>query len=344
LKKNTFKILLYYPIIIALIFFLINCKDNNKKNNKAKVTTYSKNITSIPEFNKDSAYYYLKTQVDFGPRYLGSKGWQNCAAYLEQTLKRFADTVITQNIIVRTFTGQTFKAKNFIASYNPHEQKRILLAAHWDTRPFADKDPDISNHNKPILGANDGASGVAVLLEIARILSNNKINIGIDIILFDAEDYGVSDDKKNIKNADYTWGLGSQYWAKNPHSPGYTAEYGILLDMVGSYNPLFAKEAFSLKYAADIVNKVWNIAASLGYASIFSDKITGYIMDDHYFVNTIRGIPMIDIIHHDTSTPSGFMPQWHTLKDNIDIIDKNTLEIVGKTLLVVIWDENNITL
>jgi len=327
-------------VLLISIFLLTSCI-NDKTDNKQDEKQVTVDI-NVPEFNKDSAYKFVQEQLNFGPRVLGSKPWAECASYFEDKFKLWADTVIVQNAVVRTFDNKVFNAKNIIASFNTDNHSRILLAAHWDSRPFADKDPNLENHNKPIDGANDGASGIAVLMEIARVLSVEKPTVGVDIILFDAEDYGVTDDKKNsIANPDYTWGLGSQYWAKNPHKIGYKANYGILLDMVGTYKPNFTKESFSIKYAPDILDKVWNIAASLGYSDIFTDITTGYIMDDHYFVNEYAGIPMINIIHHDPSTSSGFFPHWHTLNDNIQNIDINTLDIVGKTVLNVIWREGS---
>lgn len=330
---------LTYCILLLLTFLIISCANDkkDKKLDKNEQIVYKK----APDFNKDSAYKFLQEQLNFGPRVLGSQAWAKCAVYFEQKLKVWADTVIIQTAPVRTFNNKVFTAKNIIASFNTDNSNRILLAAHWDSRPFADKDPNPENYNKPIDGANDGASGVAVLMEIARIMKNEKPNIGVDIILFDAEDYGATDEsKKTIPNPDYTWGLGSQYWAKNPHKANYKANFGILLDMVGTYNPNFTKEGFSVKYAPDFLNKVWNLAAHLGYSSIFTDRRTGYIMDDHYFVNEYAGIPMINIIHHDPTTSSGFFPYWHTINDNIGNIDINTLNVVGNTVLNVIWNEH----
>ncbi len=328
-------------ILAFLIFSIYSCTSDKKKQKKDKEIISEQVINlNVPSFNKDSAYKYLEEQLSFGPRVIGSDAWLKCSKYLVNKLKLWADTVIVQIAPVRTFDGKIFNAKNIIASFNPEDDNRILLASHWDSRPFADKDPLPENRKKPIDGANDGASGVAILMEIAKILSQHKPPVGIDIILFDAEDYGPTEDKKGIPNADYFWGLGSQYWSKNPHKAGYKARYGILLDMTGTYNPTFTKEGFSVKYAPDILDKVWNIAASLGYSSIFVNKKTGYVMDDHYFVNEISGIPMIDIIHYDSNTSSGFFPYWHTTNDNIDNIDKNTLEIVGHTILTVIWNEH----
>jgi len=334
---------IFKKVFPALFLILIVCLFTYCGSDKTDKTLAKDNIEGlnidVPDFNEDSAYMFLKTQVDLGTRVTGSPGWAKCRDYLVGSMRKWADTVIIQEAVVRTFNGLSLKANNIIASFNPEDSRRILLAAHWDTRPFADLDPNPENHKKPIDGANDGASGVAVLMEIARLMSENNPNIGIDIIFFDAEDYGVTNDRKDIPNSEYTWGLGSQYWAKNPHIPGYNARYGILLDMVGAPSPNFSQEGFSLKYAPDVLKRVWKTAARLGYGPFFTEKKMGYITDDHYFVNKYAGIPMIDIIHHDPSTPSGFFPYWHTMKDNIDNIDKNTLKIVGQTVITVIWEE-----
>lgn len=211
-----------------------------------------------------------------------------------------------------------------------------MLCAHWDTRPFADQDS--VNRNKPISGANDGGSGVGVLLEIARMLSTASSPVGVDIIFFDAEDYGQPDDSPLPQKKD-TYCLGSQYWAKNPPVPGYKPMYGILLDMVGAKNATFTMEDISMNFAASVMENVWKTAADIGYSDYFLFTRTGQIVDDHYYINTLAGIPTIDIIHHDASTKYNFPREWHTHRDTMDIIDKNTLKAVGQTLLEVIFRE-----
>jgi len=235
-----------------------------------------------------------------------------------------------------TFNNKNITIKNIIGTYNPSAAKRILLFAHWDTRPFADHDD--KNKTKPILGANDGASGVGVLLEVARQINIKQPEIGIDIIFFDAEDYGQPSSLMSPSSAE-TWCLGSQYWARNPHIPGYRADFGILLDMVGNTNPQFTKESISMRYAPNIVRKVWDIAKRLGHQYVFVDKETFFVgTDDHQFVNEIANIPSIDIIHYEETT-GAFHHSWHTHDDNMEIIDKQTLNIVGETVLAVIYNE-----
>ena len=205
--------------------------------------------------------------------------------------------------------------------------------AHWDSRPWADNDPDEANHTKPVMGANDGASGVGVLLEVARQLSINRPEIGVDILLVDAEDSGTSDNEES-------WGLGAQYWAQHPHVNPYKPMFGILLDMVGGEGASFYKEGMSKQYANAIVNKVWAAAKTAGYGSYFPDGDGGAVTDDHIPLNQKAGIPTIDIIpYYPDCTASSFGPTWHTVSDTMEHIDKNTLLAVGQTVLQVLYTE-----
>jgi hypothetical protein len=191
----------------------------------------------------------------------------------------------------------------------------------------------------PVPAANDGASGAGVLLEIARQLSITKPKIGVDILLVDAEDYGPPEEEGN-PGGDEAWGLGSQYWSHNPHKAGYHARYGILLDMVGASNARFPFEGYSYSCAPDIQRKIWEKAQSLGYQDYFIMEAGATINDDHYFINEILKIPTIDIIHLDPDSSNGsFFEQWHTTHDDISVIHKYTLLVVGQTLLTVIYEE-----
>ena len=212
-----------------------------------------------------------------------------------------------------------------------------MLCAHWDSRPYADQD-EKSNHQKPIDGANDGASGVGVLLEIARQIQQQAPQVGIDLIFFDSEDYGTPDFYEGTYKPD-TWCLGSQYWGRIPHVPDYKARFGILLDMVGGKNATFYYEAFSKQTANNAMKKIWKMADHLGYSNYFIKEDGGQITDDHIYVNQYRQIPCVDIIHYDTQTNTGFNPTWHTLEDNLENIDKATLQAVGQTVMGVIYNE-----
>ncbi len=317
-------------LIALLVLSLVGCENRPKEEAAAEPAAEPVVRVAVPVFSGDSAYAWVKTQVGFGPRNPGSKGHARTADYLVAELRRFAPEVVVQTAPVKTHDGKTFPLKNIIASFNPGAQKRILLAAHWDTRPRADQDSQ--RQQQPIDGANDGASGVGVLLEIARQLAAQPVAIGIDIVLFDLEDYGIGEEADS-------YCLGSQYWAKNPHKAGYKANYGILLDMVGARDARFFQEGFSTYYAPQVVRKVWNAAYDLGYGHHFAFQSSAPITDDHYYVNKIANLPMIDIIQHDPQTPSGFGAYWHTHQDDMAVIDPATLKAVGQTLLHVLYHE-----
>jgi Zn-dependent M28 family amino/carboxypeptidase len=251
-----------------------------------------------------------------------------CADYLIATLKRYGAEVVVQSGKVTAYTGESLSFRNILARINPSASSRIMLAAHWDTRPFSDQ--DIMKPKARFDGAVDGAASVGILLEIARILQKTPASIGVDIVLFDAEDYG------NPKESN-TYCLGSQYFASNPPVKDFLPKYGILLDMVGATGATFYREGFSMQYAPDVMNRVWKIAEELGYSNYFKNDPCGAITDDHYFVNTILGVPTIDIIHHDLQ--KGFGAYWHTQQDNMDAVDKTTLGVVGRTILGVVYSE-----
>lgn len=325
--------------LLPLVFFLaacISCGPDEKDGPETTTTTttttgVTRPHVDPPTFNADTAYAFVKAQCDFGPRNPGSKGHERCAIWMEKKLKQYGAATIVQTATLKTFDEKMWLGKNIIGSFNPEARDRILLCAHWDTRPFADRDSNERFHNTPILGANDGASGVGVLLEVARALAQKKTDVGIDIIFFDLEDYGTSGN-------DESWCLGSQHWAKNPHTPQYFARFGILLDMVGGKNAIFPKEGSSVHFAPNIVDKIWSKAQLMGYGNYFTNAQTGGTMDDHVNINQIANIPTIDIVHYDADRRDYF-PFHHTMGDNMDAIDKKTLEIVGKVLLEVIYNE-----
>lgn len=324
-------------LVVILILSTFACKQKDKpapppvKKEEVKIV--------IPNFNSDSAYHFIEQQIVFGPRVPNTDAHRQCADYLKEKMELYADEVTIQSTKVRAFDGTVLNIKNIIVSFQPEKKARILLAAHWDSRPFADHDPDNSLHRTPIDGANDGASGVGILIEVARLLKDTPSQVGIDIIFFDGEDYGPPQDSQNARDND-AWGLGSQYWAKNPHKSGYSARFGIVLDMVGAANARFPIEGYSKYYAPDIARKVWNKAHKLGYNDYFLFDDGGFINDDHLYVNKIRRIPTIDIIHLDIASSNGsFFEHWHTISDNMDVIDKFTLEVVGKTVMKVVYEE-----
>jgi len=320
--------------VILLSCFLFSC--GNEAPIKKK-TVPSKTV-EVPSFNADSAFDFIAHQVAFGPRVPNTKGHDDCADYLIAKLESYADTVILQEAQLTAFDGTILDSKNIIASFKPLRAKRVMLCAHWDTRPFADQDDE--NQNIAIEGANDGGSGVGVLLEIARQFSMNKPDIGVDIILFDCEDYGQPSDSE-LPYMEHSYCLGSQYWAQNLHKPNYYAKYGILLDMVGGKDAIFTQELVSRTFAKSVVRKVWNAAANIGYGNHFRFQETNLIIDDHLYINNFaKGrVPTIDIIEYDPSTESHFYEHWHTHEDKLENIDKNTLKAVGQTVMQVVYSE-----
>lgn len=297
-----------------------------------------------PSFNADSAYAFTKAQCDFGPRDMNTRGHDLCGEWIVSKFKEYGCKVTTQTATLAGYDGTKLRSRNIMASINPEATTRILLCAHWDSRPWADNDPDSANWRKPILAANDAASGVAVMLELARIIGKSKDEkafnkqLGIDFVCFDAEDWGTPQWADVADNAD-SWALGAQYWSKNLPQ-GYEARYGILLDMVGGVGAKFYREGMSMQYAPEIVKKVWRAAREVGFGSYFPKEDGGVITDDHVPVNQFAKIPTIDIIpYYADCQQSSFGPTWHTLADNMENIDKNTLKAVGQTLVQVIYKE-----
>jgi hypothetical protein len=322
-----------YFLIITNLFIGCNC-EKGKHEHKANESAVNVEKVNAPAFNSDSSYVFIKTQVDFGPRVPNTTSHDACGDYLIKKLESFGLKAKTQKFEAKTFDGKKLNLTNIIGSYNPDAATRILLTAHWDTRPFADQDS--VNKNKPIDGANDGASGVGILLEVARAIHAAKLkpNVGVDIIFFDGEDYGATEDFEG--NHQDTYCLGSQYWAKNKEN--YSAFFGILLDMAGAKGAKFAKEGISMQYAPSIVELVWNTGNGLGYGNHFIDFKSSAITDDHFYINSIAQIPTIDIIEYDPNGSSYFGSYWHTHKDTMEVIDKETLKAVGQTLLEVIYN------
>ena len=293
-------------------------------------------VRVVPTFNPDSAYQYVKAQCDFGPRVPGTEAHTACLQYFVEQFSRFgADTVIVQEGESMIYDGTKMSIRNVVASYGLGKPNRVMICAHWDSRPFADNDINPDNRRKAIIGANDGASGVGVMMELARQLGQKNAAIGVDLILFDLEDWGAPDWEQS-KLSDGGWALGSKYWASRPHIPGYQAQFAILLDMVGAQGAQFYREYFSDQYASWVVDRVWNKAADLGLGHVFVNQRGGGVTDDHINVNR-AGIPCIDIIQFQTDTETGFGDYWHTHNDDMRNIDPLTLDAVGRVLMEIIY-------
>ncbi|MEK6570605.1 MAG: M28 family peptidase, partial [Bacteroidota bacterium] len=263
------------------------CTSNQSKDAQKPPQTQSLTpAIPIPDFSGKEAFEYLIAQTRFGPRNPGSQGHESCLNYLVGELQRFADAVNRQEFSHSGYRGERINLTNIIASFNLTAQNRVLLVAHWDTRPYADEDRDVKKREKPILGANDGASGVAVLLQLARMMKQIPPPIGVDIVFFDGEDFGRKNDFTNYL-------LGSKYFASHK-APTFNPQYGVLLDMIGDAQLEIPKEQNSLRYAPEVVEYVWSTAERLGLRE-FVPNTGSEILDDHIPLNE-AGIKTIDLI------------------------------------------------
>ncbi len=316
---------------VATIIMLVSCSAR-QADKPADTVVEQKEQTKVL-FNADSAMSYIKKQTDLGPRNPGSEAHRLAAAYLAGELKRHnPDTLITNVNPAVMPDGKKIDVTNIMGRWGTDKKSRILLLAHYDTRPVADRDPDPANRDKPIVGANDGASGVGVLLEVARLINQSMPQIGIDILFVDAEDSGNDNDEDS-------WCIGSQQWVRQmPYGPREMPRFAILLDMVGGRNAKFHREYFSDLFARQIVDKIWSTASVSGFASRFPNEQGGAITDDHVVLNR-AGIKTVDIIESKNPQTGSFNPTWHTLDDNFRNIDRSTIEAVGQVVVNTIVNE-----
>ncbi|MCD8303126.1 MAG: M28 family peptidase [Prevotellaceae bacterium] len=300
-------------------------------------------LSPCPAFQADSAMRSIVAQCQFGPRVPGSEAWQRCGEWIVAAFQAVGCEVRGQQTTVTLYDGTTAPCNNIIASLSPDKKDRILLCAHWDSRPWADNDPDEANHHSPVPAANDGASGVALMLEIARAISQFDVSLptGLDFVCFDVEDAGCPQwAEVDSVDTGSTWCLGSSYWAAQAAQNNYRARYGILFDMVGGRGSTFSMEGISKQYAEPVVQMLWHLAAQLGYGHYFPLRDGGFITDDHVPVNRIAQIPCIDIVPYHEDGPSCFGPTWHTLADTPENIDPSVLEAVGQSVLQLIYNDN----
>ena len=334
--------ILIYNFFITLVFFLAMLSCNSEVKSTKKIEKKIEKWNESGVFNQDSAYKFIAKQVYYGPRVPNTVGHKKCGDWIVKKLSSLGFNVREQIGEVTAFNGAKLPVRNIIGNFNEKAQKKIMLCAHWDTRPFADR--DTFNTNQPIVGANDGASGVGVLLEIARIVQKDSLNIGLEIIFFDVEDYGAPNYNfsfSDIQTSNDTWCLGSQYWSYNISKDYKNPEFGILLDMVGAKDAVFPKEEISRKYAGYHLNKLWKLGKHLGYGKYFRKKIAPPLTDDHTYINQIAQIPTMDIIHYDINKSTNrfdFGHFHHTHKDNLEIIDTQTLKAVGQTVLTYLYN------
>ena len=318
--------------ILVLMLLLSSASCGSATRQAQSADSISEPSRTAAPFDADTALRYIREQVAFGVRTPGSEGHKACASWIESKLRDWGYTVTLQHFTGKDYFGKEVQGTNIIATLQPEHEERILLMAHWDTRQVADHDPVASRQQDPILGADDGASGVAVLLELARQEALKPSGKALDFVFFDLEDGGGS-------QSEDSWCLGSQYWAKHPHRPGYSAQWGILLDMVGAHGARFYWEGLSKEYARPLLATLWQTAAQLGWGNYFVQADGSQMTDDHVAVVRELGIPSVDIINFDPTRPTGFGAHWHTTADDMNIISRETLRAVGETVATTVRED-----
>lgn len=331
-----------YLIMMAVALAFMSCGGQSKS-----TTTQADTIAlaPCPEFNEDSAMARINEQCAFGPRVTGTEAHRLCGDYIVETFRSYGLEVKEQCAELTAYDGTKLPCRNITASLNPTNPDRVMVCAHWDCRPWADHDPDEANHHTPILAASDAASGVAVMMEMARVMQTMTLDFGVDFICFDAEDWGVPEwaEEEYGDVSQDSWCLGSTYWANSIDPAVYNPRYGVLLDMVGSRGAKFAMEGYSMYYAPTVVNMLWHLAEQIGYGAYFPISRDGraetMVTDDHVPVNEIARIPCIDVIAHFEHGP-GFGPTWHTVSDTPENIDPAVMKAVGQSLLQLLYNDN----
>ena len=327
-------------VAVAVAVVAVAVKGRTSGSDMAEAADEIENAEPVgPAFSADSAYAFVKAQCDFGPRAMNTEAHDRCGSWIVNKFRQYGCVVTSLRADLKGYDGTVLKSQNIWARIHPERTERILLCAHWDSRPWADNDPDSANWHKPILAANDAASGVAVMLEIARLIQRDTtLRVGVDFVCFDAEDWGTPQWAES-EGGDDSWALGAQYFAANlPY--GFHVRYGILLDMVGGQGARFYQEGVSKQYAGEVVKKVWRAARKAGYGGYFPRQDGGMITDDHVPLNEVAQIPTVDIIaYYPDCQQSSFGPTWHTVSDNMEHIDPAVLKAVGQTVVQVLYTE-----
>ncbi len=317
--------------IYAMLLLCASCAKQQQSSNSA--VRYA--------FSADSAYMYVAQQVAFGARVPGTDAHVACGDWLCDKLAQYGTQVHNQYGTMTNYAGDPQLLRNIVAYFEGNTSDVVLLCAHWDSRPWSDEERLYEDRFTPVIGANDGASGVGVIMEIVRQLSIRKaqgeFTPSVLIVFFDCEDMGTPSHYTS-KEREHTWCLGSQYWAKEFKNQNSQIKicYGILLDMVGDPSATFPREYFSVAHAGNYVEQLWRTAARLGYGRYFVNQAAYPITDDHYYVSTIASIPCVDIIDYKPQNGTGFAEWWHTQHDDMRNINRQTLQAVGETVITTI--------
>jgi hypothetical protein len=298
-----------FPNSLFLTFIFLGCQSN------------------VPRFDEDHAFSYLVAQCDFGPRNPGSDGYYACLDYLITELDQSANEIILQDFSYQEQRyNKRYNLENIVARYNPDSEFQTIISAHWDTRPWADQEDLRQDRDQPIIGANDGASGVAILLELAKIMGENPPPIGVNLVFFDGEDLGVPGENS-------TYCQGSRFFAKNLPIP--RPNEAINLDMVGDKQLVLPIERYSLEYHPKLVRHLWDRAKDMGLDA-FIGRVDYAIYDDHIPLNEIAGIPSIDLI--DFKYPNSYANFWHTMNDIPENCSEESLGQVGALMVDYIYN------
>lgn len=321
----------YVTIVLGVCLIFSSCKKKQVEETVLPISSLYQIPASVPDFSGERTLALLRAQVAFGPRVPNTVAHQRCADYILDMCRRTADSTDLQSFSMPGYDGVSLALKNIIARFRPGMKERILLCAHWDSRPRADQEKDELKKSLAIPGANDGASGVAVLLHIAEMLHQRKPDIGVDLVFLDGEDYGNEQDET-------MYCIGSKYFSASIASD-YRPLFGVLLDLVGDAEAVFPMEAGSRQYAGDVVELIWTIASRLGIKN-FVPETHSAIYDDHIPLNLTAGIKTVDIIDAELvgqATKVERRKYWHSLSDTPEQCSAQTLRNVGSVLLNLIY-------
>lgn len=300
-------------LVIVLLYLIAACNGDATEGSAAQRA--ARVGATSTGFDGNAAYNYAKAQVDFGPRVPGTPAAKQAGDWIIRQMRARADTVIVQSFTHTTADGKKLPLRNILARFRPELPERVLYVTHWDSRPISESAATEAEKKMPTPGANDGASGVGMFVALGDVLKKTKPNVGVDLLFTDGEDYG----EFGPPLVDVL--IGSKYFAAHLPSPGYKPLYGVLWDMIGDKDLRIPYEMISFQQAPEVVSRVWQTAADLGYGNIFVQESGGEVVDDHVplLQAGLRVIDVIDLTY----------PPHHTPQDTMDKISAKSLGTVG---------------